>query len=179
MKSQQTAMEQRDEWSLSSLLGKYLCNAKYFVETGTHLGGGLKAALDVGFEKYFSVELSSERYAHCCELFKDEKHIFLSNDHSVPWLRSVINTIDKKSLFWLDAHGEGGGAPVFEELDIIDAHHIKTHTIIIDDIPIYYGDGTAIAKRCLEINPNYKTALTPNGSREDYIFVAWVEENEE
>ena len=51
-----------------------------------------------------------------------------------------MKQVDQKGCFWLDAHDEGGGVPTFEELDLIKDHSIKNHTIIVDDIPLYFAD---------------------------------------
>ena len=62
--------------------------------------------------------------------------------------------MDEKTFFWLDAHDDGGGVPTFEELDLIKEFSV-TNTIMIDDVPAYFGDGIELKEKLLNINPNY------------------------
>lgn len=52
-------------------------DCKYFVETGTHLGGSVQFALDLGFEQIFSCEMMRDRYEHCMNKFKDSDNVNL------------------------------------------------------------------------------------------------------
>jgi hypothetical protein len=166
---------------LYNIWKQYKGDAKYFIETGTHYGGGLYTATIVGFEKYFSVDLHAEMINHCRDRFKDRLNddIFLSCSSSSTWLGKLMPFVKEKSLFWLDAHAFGGGAPVFEELEIIGRNDIKDHIICVDDIPIYYGDGQRVKDACLKINPNYKFAWTPPEhmpGKPNYVLIAYIEE---
>ena len=88
--------------------------------------------------------------------------------------------MDQKACFWLDAHDEGGGVPTFEELDLIKNHSIKNHTIIVDDIPLYFADKkNKLEQKLRSINENYSIFYFPvYMSRElveDYQLLAYVE----
>ena len=90
----------------------------------------------------------------------------------------MMRKINKKSCFWLDAHGEGGGVPTFMELDEIKKNSIKDHTIIIDDVPEYFKgkDKTKLETKLLAINPNYKLQYYKSINRtDDYVLAAYVE----
>jgi hypothetical protein len=89
-----------------------------------------------------------------------------------------MKDIDKRSLFWLDAHdsfGTGGGVPTFKELEVLEKHDIKNHTLLIDDIPLYFGDGSELKERILKVNPDYKFTMHNPDTRPDYIMVAYID----
>lgn len=166
--------------NISQMFDKYREGCHYFIETGTYKGYGIDSAKEVGFEKYYSVEYLKTLYEECLEKFKEDDNIFLYNGSSEQSLKLILKTIDKKSLFWLDAHdsfGTGGGIPTLEELKVIKRHSIKNHTLLIDDIPLYFGDGSELKKRILKINPNYKFIMHNPDTRPDYILVAYVDED--
>jgi hypothetical protein len=91
-------------------------------------------------------------------------------------VKEILKKVDQKACFWLDAHAEGGGVPTMEELDMIKDHPIKDHTIVIDDIPIYFsGSQEELKARILDINPEYKfTYYKSINPDDDYILVAYV-----
>jgi len=152
-------------------------DCKYFVETGTHLGGGVQYALDLGFEQIFSCEMMRDRYEHCMNKFKDSDNVNLWLGNSNDCFDDMVSKIDKKSCFWLDAHDEGGGVPTFEELDSIKQNSIKNHTIVIDDVPVYFsGKEKKLEEKILSINSDYKiTYYKSLNPVDDYILVAYVD----
>jgi hypothetical protein len=92
----------------------------------------------------------------------------------------MLKLIDESALFWLDGHPDGiSGYPLWEELNQIKNHQIKTNTIIIDDIPIYFNQNE-VEQKLLEINPNYslqyENALNEsnNDVYENYRIVAYI-----
>ena len=90
----------------------------------------------------------------------------------------MMSKVDKKSCFWLDAHGEGGGVPTFNELEEIAKNSIKDHTIIIDDVPEYFkgADKFRLDKELLAINPDYKLQYYKSINRtDDYVLAAYIE----
>ena len=88
----------------------------------------------------------------------------------------MLKEVDKKACFWLDAHADGGGVPTMEELDDIKEHHIKDHTIIIDDIPVYFSEcKDQLKNKILSINPDYKfTYYKSLDIHQDYILIAYI-----
>lgn len=164
--------------NISEMFKKYSKGCSYFVETGTYKGYGIDAAKEVGFERYYSAEYLDSLYEECLEKFKDEDNVFLYNGSSEVCLVEILKDIDKKSLFWLDAHdsfGTGGGVPTYEELKVLKEHSIKNHTLLIDDIPLYFGDGEELKQKILEVNPKYKFLTHNPDTRPDYILVAYIE----
>lgn len=152
-------------------------DCKYFVETGTHLGGSVQFALDLGFEQIYSCEFMEDRYQHCMDKFQNDDNVNLWLGDSSDCFEDMMKQVDKRSCFWLDAHGEGGGVPTFEELDLIAENEIKDHTIVIDDIPVYFlGREKVLEEKLLSINPNYTLQYYKSiNPTDDYVLVAYVE----
>ena len=151
-------------------------DCKHFVETGTYMGDAVKYAVDLGFEEIFSCELSEERYNICLEKFKDDDNVNLWLGDSRDCVKEILKKVDQKAIFWLDAHAEGGGVPTMEEIDMIKDHPIKDHTIVIDDIPIYFsGREDQLMDKIRSINPDYQfTYYKSINPVDDYILVAYV-----
>ena len=134
-----------------------------FVETGTSGGHGVKCALFAGFEKIYSMEIHEDVYNNTIKIFQDAEEplgtkMFLYLGDSKTILPKILELIpkDEPSVFFLDAHDHIYGVSAYKELDIIATHSLKNHTILIDDIPLYFGDGSELKKVLLGINPEYK-----------------------
>jgi hypothetical protein len=143
--------------SYDQLFKKYKGNHKLFFETGTHKGDGVQNALNMGFEEAVSIEILPEFYKRCVERFKDKieenkVHLFLGDSNER--MEEMLALVKEPSLIFLDGHFSDGN-PLWGELEILKNHPIKTHTIIVDDIPNYFGDGKIVKEKLLEINPNY------------------------
>jgi hypothetical protein len=148
-----------------NLFNKYPNNV--FVETGTYLGDGVQMALDAGFKTIYSIEIRPEYMNQTIERFKDFDNVYLVCDDSHLILDELLSKINEPITFWLDSHLCGGAcsiakydSPLIKELEAIGRHHIKTHTILIDDLRLWnietYGFNTEILKqKILEINPDY------------------------
>ena len=156
-----------------------------FVETGTYLGDGVQMALDADFKTVYSIEIRPEYMDQTTERFKgmDNVHLICADSHLV--LDELLSKIDEPITFWLDSHLCGGAcsiakydSPLIQELEAIGRHHIKTHTILIDDLRLWnveiYGFNTEILKqKILEINPSY-TFLLEEGFVINDILVAKI-----
>ena len=110
------------------------------------------------------------------ERFKDNDNVNLWLGDSRDCVKEILKKVDQKAIFWLDAHAEGGGVPTMEELDMIKDHPINDHTIVIDDIPIYFsGREDQLMDRIRDINPDYQfTYYKSINPVDDYILVAYV-----
>ena len=141
------------------------------------MGGSVQFALDLGFEEALSCEMMEPRYNHCMEKFSENDNVSLWLGDSENCFSEMMKQVDKKSCFWLDAHGEGGGVPTFEELDLIAENEIKDHTIIIDDIPVYFiGRVAQLEAKLKSINPDYTLTYYKSIDREqDYVLAAYIE----
>ena len=108
----------------------------------------------MGFEEVISIEILPEFYEGCVERFKDNNKIHLFLGDSNERMEEMLELIKEPSLIFLDGHFNNGD-PLWKELEILKNHPIKTHTIIVDDMPNYYGNGEKVKEKLLEINPNY------------------------
>jgi hypothetical protein len=169
--------------SKKDIFSKYKKNHTVFFETGTHKGESIDTALELNFSKIISVEIDQNFYLNCFDKFikeisKGKVHLFFGDSNV--WMDRMLKLIDESALFWLDGHPDGiSGYPLWEELNQIKNHQIKTNTIIIDDIPIYFNQNE-VEQKLLEINPNYslqyENALNEsnNDVYENYRIVAYI-----
>lgn len=117
---------------------------KVFIETGTCFGRSVEAALKLGYNDIRSVEAAKDRYEACAELFKGNPAVRLWCGESVATLPEMIADLQQPAVFWLDAHPSGEGSYgdktgcqteiLKAELQIIAAHPVKNHVILIDDL---------------------------------------------
>ena len=117
---------------------------KAFIETGTHRGDGVQAALDANcFKVIYSVELLPYGQGWCAHRFWDLRdRVWLFGGDSREFLKQILPKITSPCTFWLDAHCCEGDvedykkAPLMGELKQIYEHSINTHIILIDDVRI-------------------------------------------
>jgi len=158
---------------------KYGMGCSYFIETGTHAGGTLNVALELNmFDKLYSCDIDEGFFDIASNRFCDFDNVHLYHKSSIDFLKEVLPKINKKTFFWLDAHDVGKVAPLKEELNLIrDLLEKNNHVIMIDDIPIYFGDGSLVKEQLLDINPNYIIEGLPCSgdwdARPNYILVAY------
>lgn len=114
---------------------------KYFVETGTYKGQGLDWAMRDSFEEFRTIELHPEFYETVKRKYSSKSNVKCYQGDSGEILYEVIKDINDPITFWLDGHYSGGNtargktnSPILQELALIKRHHIKTHTILIDDV---------------------------------------------
>jgi len=160
---------------------------KYFVETGTYRGEGVRKALSAGFKDVYSIELSPYYYKLCVGMFAKQKNVHLYFGDSAKELVTIIQQLNAPITFWLDGHCSMGNTargdtmtPLMKELEAIKRHPIKTHTILIDDVRQF---GTAdfdwlskdeVIKKIMEINPSY-TIKYEDGYRPKDVLVAYID----
>lgn len=160
---------------------------KCFIETGSLYGQGIEDALKAGFQHVISIEISEKYFQLCQEKFKKNPAVHVVFGDSSLLLSSVLSSIDAPITFWLDGHFSNGdtgkgksNTPLLEELSAIRNHHIKNHTILIDDVRLLgvedldYITLDQIKNLVLSINPNYQFKFE-NGYVKNDILVAYVE----
>ena len=149
---------------------------KIFVETGTHIGDGVQVALDVGFEKVYSIEINENRFKKSSERFRNNKKVNLIKGDAKEEFIKILKQIQEPATIWLDAH-TATDASIMEELEALQQHPIKNHIILIDDAidftrvyeKIRFNDLTGGIKK---INPNYHLSLIDNTHYTNNILLA-------
>lgn len=157
---------------------------KYFVETGSYQGDGIQKILDAKFQEIYSVELSPYHHRCCSSRFGSNSNVHLYLGNSISILPEIMEKIDAPATIWLDAHYSSGttvrgdtNTAILEELDILQKHTIKTHTIIIDNLRLFgqpefdFIELDEIFSRLLDINPNYQFSFE-NGHVPGDILIA-------
>lgn len=86
------------------------------LETGTHIGQSVQAALTAGFTTVKSVELYEEFYNKAALRFKGNPLVKLYFGRSTDLLPEMISGCPIPSVFWLDAHPSGPGTALHDEL---------------------------------------------------------------
>ena len=164
------------------LFKKYKPESNTFIETGCHLGGGITKAINAGYNKIYSCDINMDRVEHCINLISEMASSgkivepWIYNCSSTQFLMELLPRIDTGATFWLDAHDEGGGVPLFEELGLIKGlFKNNTSTIIMDDISLYISDKGLKELQTIikEINPDYNFELIDT-SRPESILVAYI-----
>lgn len=160
----------------------------YFVETGTFGGQGVTLALRANFKNIRTIELDNHLFNEAKKRFANVKNVTLYKGNSGEILFDIIKDIDEPITFWLDAHNgvydpKGNNTPLLKELEEIGKHHIKNHTILIDDMHCCgrdlfdYITKEDIIKKIKEINPDYAITYIDGGQDAEYpnnIMVARV-----
>ena len=147
-----------------------------FVETGSYRGDGIRQALDAGYAKIHSIDISDHWIQHCCGRFAKEiatGQVTLWKGDSLAVLPDLVASLSQPATFWLDAHSHphntgaekaGVNCPVYEEIAAIAASAIRNHTILIDDLrlitdPRSWGGHevklSGMIERLRAINPDY------------------------
>jgi hypothetical protein len=136
-----------------------------FVETGTYFGD-MVHALKGEFEQIQSIELDDFLFERAKRRFMRYPHIRILHGDSASMLPLALVSVDRPTLFWLDAHYSGGitacggrHAPILLELDHIFHHPIRGHVIVIDDARLF---GTDSAYPTLEQLREYIDAQSPS-----------------
>lgn len=157
-----------------------------FIESGTFLGDGVLMALEAGFQKIYSVEISHNLHQRCCQRFQGDPRVHLYLGDSTEIFKEILLGLHERATFWLDGHYSEGitekgktNTPILQELALIASHPIKNHTILIDDVRQF---GTAdfdyislgqIVDAIKQINPDYIIRFE-NGYIPNDILVAEI-----
>jgi hypothetical protein len=123
-------------------------NVKTFVETGTLAGDGIQAALDAGFEKVYSIEISGAWVLRAQARFADKPNVKIINGDTIDELPKLCKEIEEPVLFWLDAHfahihdktqREIPPFPLLREVQIIKDNRDDQDVLLLDDIVLLAG----------------------------------------
>jgi hypothetical protein len=126
------------EHSYSSLypevLKKYL--SPVFVETGTNTGEGIQTALDVGFDRIYSIESDKKLLRQARKRFSGNERVSILQGDSPRGLSVVGQRLSRSCTFYLDAHSIERN-PLLEELEVLSRLPCRTHTLLIDDVRMF------------------------------------------
>tara|TARA_R110000765_G_scaffold7963_4_gene26060 strand:+ start:73391 stop:73897 length:507 start_codon:yes stop_codon:yes gene_type:complete len=134
-----------------------------FIETGTYKGNTLAKIKDK-YKEIHTIEIVAQFHNDTKKQYESDKNINFHLNDSPVGLKKILKDIDKPVTFWLDAHYQGGAQtnstkkPLLDELNVIKAHDIKTHMVLIDDVRLFGVYGTtvdAVKSKLLEINKDY------------------------
>lgn len=113
-----------------------------FIETGSFIGEGIQAALNLGFKHIHSIELSEKYYNICKKRFAQHPNVTIHLGDSGVILKNLIKDIDEGITFWLDGHYSSADtacaqdycSPIQQELETIRQYSHPDHVIMIDDM---------------------------------------------
>lgn len=145
-----------------------------FIETGTNTGNGIANALALGFKTIYSIEIDPNNYYFAKERWKNHKNVTILLGDTANHIQSIIENISTPVFFWLDAHFNTS-EPTYKELKFIKEHKVKTHTILIDDMSLYFSL-PHIEQTIKDINPNYVISYEPTWRTQKEILAAKVED---
>jgi hypothetical protein len=124
---------------------KFIKKTENFIETGSYLGDGIQLAIESGFGRIYSIELSENLYNHCVSRFSQYNIVNIVLGDSTVKLKEILDNNPNTSFtFWLDGHYSGGmtargekDCPLREELECILSRNITGEIIYIDDMRHY------------------------------------------
>jgi hypothetical protein len=120
-----------------------LNDSKYFIETGTAYGDTLKFIVD-NFKNIKPISCEPDNYRHdvVTKFIPNVEIVKLTSPEILSYVREKYpDCLDKKTVFWLDAHGEYNGKmvwPLREEILFIK-ENFKDYYILIDDFKNPYN----------------------------------------
>lgn len=149
--------KQHSDYMLGNLKSKRLqeffniekCNI--FVETGTYKGdGALWATEQNHFEQIYSVELHLGLFEYSKRRLSNYSNVTIKNGDTVEFLNSLLPTLNKPTLLYLDAHISGSDSshnpnhpvPLVQETTTIFSkfYDLNQLIVVVDDERLW-GDG--------------------------------------
>lgn len=142
----------------------FIHKTDFFIETGSYSGDGIQLALNSGFSKIYSIELSPQHLEECKRRFSGEDRVeLILGDSSVELRKIMEKNPSAKFTFWLDGHYSGGTTakgeketPLREELESILSRDISGEIIYIDDMRQYRTHHEITLKDILDLIEKYK-----------------------
>lgn len=143
---------------------KFIKKTDYFIETGSCIGDGIQLAIESGFEKIYSIELSPDLYNQCKNRFSGNENIeIILGDSSYKLKELLEKNPGNKFTYWLDGHYSGGitakgekECPLKEELEAILSRNVEGEIIYIDDMRLYRNHLDINLNDILDLIKKYK-----------------------
>lgn len=116
-----------------------------FIETGSYIGQGIQLALNSGFSKVYSIELTDHFYEICRKKFQNDDRVQLIKGDSFYKLKELLDeNPNTQFTYWLDGHYSGGNtgfgvkeSPLLQELEVILSRNIQGELVYVDDMRMY------------------------------------------
>ena len=121
-----------------------LKTSEYFIETGTAYGDTLKFMID-NFRNTKSISCEPDHYRHeiVTNFIPEAEIVKMTSPEIFEYIKEKYpEAHDKKTIFWLDAHGDYNGTvfwPLREEIEFIKNNY-NNYYILIDDFKNPYND---------------------------------------
>jgi len=172
--------------SRSNLFIECKFNRNVFIETGTHSGDGVKAAIECKFEKIISFEIETKLQNKNRIKFKDNKNVdLITGDSGGDCFKNVVGDLTESALFWLDAHKQpdqnhDGKNPLYQELFAI-CNSLYNHVILIDDVrnfglPVFDVSVDSLLKFIDRYGRRYKTRFgSVRNIKNDVLIIEFVD----
>jgi hypothetical protein len=139
-----------------------------YIETGAYEGYSIQLAIDSGFTKIISIELSTYYADICRERFTNNKEVEIVVGDSFFELEKILQKHPTDNFtYWLDGHYSGvvhsgygvKEYPIMEELETILKRDVKEEVIYVDDMRLlenYSADinSNKIIETILKYKPN-------------------------
>jgi hypothetical protein len=118
---------------------------RIFVETGTYMGDMAHAVRDL-FDRIITIELDGSFCKAARWRLRKLPHVTVMEGDSSRMLPEILQDLREPCLFWLDAHYSGWptsksdvDTPILRELDVLLAHGVRDHVVLIDDASCFTG----------------------------------------
>lgn len=153
-----------------------------FVETGTHIGDGIRKALTAGFKKVYTMD-TVEKYVNRARKKTKGKNVEFYVGRSTDILPGILRQLKSKTTFWLDAHPGGPltifnapgreYSPVLDELKLIliYCHDLPGLALMIDDVRLFLPEELEELKKVMMQITGNKVTLA-DGHRKNDILVS-------
>lgn len=120
------------------------CAPDVFIETGTYKGKMVYAVMPY-IKEVYSIELDQTHFEKAWKRFGGYPNVHILQGQSGEVLSNILKNINKRCLFWLDAHYSGGSTargetdtPIMQEMKCILNHaEAEQHVILIDDARLF------------------------------------------
>ena len=122
-----------------------------YIETGVYRGETVsyifeaKSLKIINVTDIYGMELGKDLANKLIKKYERYANVHIYEGDTVKILPTILENINDRALFWLDAHYSGHDTargnvdcPLLKELEIIKKHNINNHVILIDDARTFH-----------------------------------------